>query len=452
MGSHMIDSMLFCDVFSTEMMRNVFDDNKMMQNWLDIEAALAESQGELGIIPEDAAMEISKKAKVEKLDINEVKKGMAKTAHSLVPTIREFQRICDGNAGEYIHLGATTQDILDTGFVLSAKEAFEIIYRDLFEIEEILIQLAEKHKNTMMTGRTHGQHALPITFGYKVAVWASEVRRHLDRMEECKERVFVGQMGGAVGTMAGFGPKAFEVERRTLEKLGLGVPDIPWHVSRDRFIEVLNIIAMVAGTFGKIGNEIYTLQKTEVAELSEPFVKGMVGSSTMPHKRNPGLCENMNTLSKVVKSNLTLVHEAMFQEHERDGGFWKVEWIAVPEAFIFTGAILSKAKKVLNGLIVDESKMRENLFKLKGLLLSEAIMLALGEKIGKQTAHEIVYEISMEAFEKGISMKEIMMADKRITSNLTEEEIDRALDPSLYTGHSCDLVDRVIKHIEACRK
>lgn len=451
MPAHMIDSILFMDVFSTQKMREIFDDRSIIQYWLDIEAALAESQSELGIILPQVAKEIADKAKVENLDLDEIRKGINKTGHSLVPTLREFQKKCEGNAGEFIHLGATTQDIIDTGFVLASKKAFEIIYNDLYEIEGILIELVEKHKNTIMVGRTHGQHALPITFGYKAAVWASEVHRHLERMKESKERIFVGQLGGAVGTLAGFGNQALELQEKVMNKLGLNVPEISWHASRDRLVEMTNILAMIAGTFGKIGNEILSLQKTEVDELAESFTFGKVGSSTMPHKRNPMGSEGMHTLSKVVKANLLLIQESLIQEHERDGAYWKVEWVGIPEAFIMTGAILEKAKKILAGLVVNKEKMLKNLDILKGLLLSESAMLLLGQKLGKQTAHEVIYEISMKTFEEGASFKENLLKDPRVNKYFTEKEIEEMLNPFNYTGQSLVLAERVIKNIEASR-
>jgi len=451
MASHMIDSILFMDGFGTPAMREIFDDRSIIQNWLDIEAALAECQAEMGIIPHQVAEEISRKARVENLDLDAIRKGIVKTGHSLVPTLRELERKCENGAGEFLHLGATTQDIWDTGYVMASQKAFDVIYEDLWEIEEYLLALTEAHKNTVMAGRTHGQQALPITFGYKAAIWASEIHRHVEKMKESRERIFVGQLSGAVGTLAGFGERAIELQEKVLGKLSLGVPEISWHVSRDRLVEMVNLLAMIAGTFGKIGNEIYTLQKTEVAELEEPFTMGQVGSSTMPHKRNPGLCEGMNTLSKVVKSNALLVHEALFQEHERDGAYWKVELIAIPEAFILTGAILQKAKKLLSGLVVNKQKMIGNLDILKGLLLSEPVMLLLGEKLGKQTAHEIVYEISMKTFEEAASFKENLLKDPRVGKHFTEKEIEGMLDPFRYTGQSGFLAERVVRNIRAFR-
>ena len=451
MACTMVESVLFRDVFSTEKMREIWDDCSIIQNWLDTEVALAKSQAELHIIPMEIANEIAKKAKVENLDLEVIHQNVNKIGHSLVPTLRELQKICEGNAGEYIHLGATTQDIIDMGFILAAQKAFDVIYDDLYEVEGFLIDLAEEHKNTVMAGRTHGQQALPITFGYKVAIWASEVHRHLERMKECRARDFVGQLSGAVGTLAGFGEHALELQEKVMDKLGLPTPDISWHASRDRLVSIVNLLSLIAGTLGKIGNEIVTLQKTECSELAEPWADGVVGSSTMPHKRNPGATEGMYTLAKLVRGNLVMMQESMTQEHERDGAHWKIEWVAMPEAFIFTGASVAKAKKVLKGLVVNKEKMVKNLDMLKGLLLSEAVMLYLGEKLGKQTAHEVVYQISMKAFQDDASFKQYLLNDPRVNQYVTEKELDDILDPYAYTGFSCQLAERVVKSIKKTR-
>ena len=452
MASNMIDSLLFKDVFSTKELRDIFDDSRIIQNWLDIEVALAQTQAELGIIPKEAAEEIEKKAKVENMDIEEIQKGIVKTGHSLVPTLRNLEKVCDNGYGEYIHLGPTTQDIIDTGFMLSIKEAFELIYNDLRDVELVLLELVEKYRDTVMAGRTHGQQALPITFGYKAAIWASEVRRHIQRMQECKDRVLVGQMSGAVGTMAGFGGVAFEVSDRTISKLNLNIPDICWQSSRDRVIEIVSVMSMIAATLGKISHEITTLQKTEFSELAEGFAIGMVGSSTMPHKRNPGLSEAITTLAKISKSNMSLAYESMYTEHERDGALWKVEWLSVAQNMIVSGTAVAKTKKLLTNLVVFEKKMRDNLDLLKGLMLSEPLMMVLGEKIGKQTAHEVIYEISMETFEQDAYFKDKLMENDVIKANLTEEEIDNLLDPAKYTGQSEYFADKVRSEILKLRE
>lgn len=450
-GSHMIDSLIFRDVYGTETMRDIFKDTTVMQNWLDIEVALAETQSELGIIPKEAAIEIRKKCKVELLDLDEIRINISKIGHSLVPTLRAVEAICENGYGEYIHLGVTTQDILDTGHMMSIKRAYDVIYQDLLDIEVILMNMIIDHRDTLMIGRTHGQHALPITFGFKVASWAGEVRRHIERMEEARERVLVGEICGAVGSMAGFNEHALEVSNKTIEKVGLNVPDIAWQSSRDRIVEITNILALACASFGKIANEIVNSQKTEMSELAEGFTKGQVGSSTMPHKRNPGLSEGIVTLSKVVKSSAYLTYESMYSEHERDGALWKIEWLSVGETMITAGGVIAKSKKLLENLVVFEDKMRSNVNMLKGLILSEPLMLALGEKLGKQTAHEIIYEISMETFEQDEEFAEMLLKNENVKNNFTRDEIKNILDPAGYLGQCGYFCDKVVNIIKEAR-
>lgn len=425
-------------------MRRIWSEEQMLQRWLNVEVALAETQAELGVIPAAAAQEIKAKAKTEYLDFKAIKKEYARTGHSLVPTLRAVQAICDNNLGEYIHLGATTQDITDTGMVLGLKETHAVIVKDLEAIEAALLKLAEEHKNTPMAGRTHGQQALPVTFGIKAAVWLREVSRHLERLAQCQQRVFVGNLAGGVGSYASFNGLGLETEKRVMERLGLGVSDAPWHVARDRFAEYCNILAMIATTIGKIGNEIYVLQKTEFREVQEPFQPGQVGSSTMPHKRNPEIAEALNGLSKIVRHLAGLVMEAMFAEHERDGAAWKPEWVAVPEICIYTGAILDKAKYVLENLVVNKEQMLKNLNMLGGLILSENIMISLGKKLGKQSAHEIVYNIAGRFYDEGLTFKEALLQNKLVSDNFSEEEIDKMLDGSAYIGESEAIVAKAV--------
>lgn len=451
MACNMLDSLLFRNVFSTPAMRKIFDDKAILQNWLDIEAALAQTQAELNIIPKEAAEEITRKAKVENLDIDEIEEGIDTIGHSLVPTLRNLQKVCDKNYGEYIHLGATTQDIIDTGFMMAIKRGFLVIYQDLRDVEEAVLHLTDQYADTIMAGRTHSQQAIPITFGYKTAVWASEIRRDIERMKECCKRDFVGELAGAVGTMAGFGDQAIEVSNRTISRLGLDIPEIAWHSSRDRMAEIVSVLGMVSCTLGKIGNEVAGLQQTETAELAEGFKKGAVGSSTMPHKRNPVIPETLHTLARLVKSSMSASFESMFSEHERDGALWKIEWKSVNEVVIMTGGIVAKAKKLLGNLTVDPQRMRQNLDLLKGLMMSEPVMLKLGEKVGKQTAHEIVYEISMDTFEEKANFIDKLKENKVVSDNIPESELKRLLDPTSYTGESIYFAHQVSKNIKAAR-
>lgn len=452
MASSMIDSALYRSSFSTPELREIFDDKTMVQNWFTVETALAQTQAELGIIPQEAADEIARKGKVENIDFEAVEKEITRIGHSLVPMLRYFQNICEHGAGEYIHLGATTQDIIDTGFMLSIKRGFEVTYRDAREAEAALLELVNTHAATIMAGRSHTQQAIPITFGFKAAVWASELRRDIERMQECYRRCFVGELYGAVGTAAGFGEQGIYIAENSIKKIGLDVPEIAWHVSRDRIAEIVTTLGILCCTLGKIGKEIASLQATEVAELAEGFTPGAVGSSTMPHKRNPNGPEALQMLARSVKASMTLSMESMFCEHERDGAFWKLEWKSVNETVIMAGTCAAKAKKLLKNLDVFPERMKENLDKLKGLMMSEPVMLALGEHVGKQTAHEIIYEVSMRCFEKNADFGEQLLQNEIVAKYFSKEEIKELLKPETYTGQSETFARRVYANSTAARK
>lgn len=444
MGSHVIDSVLFGDQFGTQRLREIFSDENMVQKWLDVEAALARAEADLGIIPGYAGKEISTKAKVELMDFAEMKKQIEITGHPIVPLIRVFQSVCEGDSGEYIHWGATTQDIMDTATVLQIKEAYEEIFPKTKTFLEKLKKFALKHRDLVMTGRTHGQHALPITLGFKAAVWASEMKRNIARLQECEQRLFVGQFSGAVGTLASLGEIGLEVQEKMLEDLGLDVPEITWHTSRDNFAEFVSVLGIMSSTVAKIANEIVNLQKTEFSELEEPFVMGKVGSSTMPQKRNPMISENVISLSKIIRSTVPLAIEAMIGEHERDMRGWQTEWEFIPKTCLMCDALLKSAIYIIEDLIVYPENIELNMFKLKGLMLSEAVMLNLASKLGRQEAHEVVYQVCMEAFEKGIPLKDALLSNKDIAKDLDEDVLDDILDPHNYTGLAGVFVDRVL--------
>ncbi len=447
----MIDSKLFNTMFSTPELSKEFDDRTIVQNWFDIEKALAQTQAAYGIIPKEAAAEISKRADASLVDLDELGKGVAAVGHPFIPALRALEHLCENGYGEYLHLGATTQDISDTGFIMSMKRAFKIIYNDLRDVEEAGLVLAEKYRDTVMVGRTHGQQGLPITFGYKVAIWVSELRRIIERMKEVYARDFVGQLSGAVGTMAGFGDKGEIISNETIAKLGLDIPDIAWHSSRDRIASILNVLSIAAYSLCHIGHECACMMKTEFGEVTEGFVKGMVGSTTMPHKRNPGLSEISQALARLAKASADASMNSMVSEHERDAAVWRVEWRGITECFIATGTAAVKAKKLLAGLNVNEKRMRQNLELTKGLLYSEPIMFLLGEKLGKQTAHEIVYEICMDCFEKDACFIDELMANATVAKNVTREQLEAVMDPEKYTGKSGYFVDQVVANTKAAR-
>jgi adenylosuccinate lyase len=417
-----------------EMMNKIFNEQAKYQRWLDVEAALARALSTLGIIPDEAAKEISQKAKIELLDRKKIEDTQKRIFHPLVAVYRELQCLCEGDAGQYIHLGVTTQDIMDSAFIMGVKEAHKVIYESLRQIEDDLLNLAECHADTIMAGRTHNIHALPITFGYKVAVWTREIRRHIERLKECKGRLFVGHISGAVGTFSSWGEKGPQVEELTLREIGLAVPDICWQAARDRVVEFANLLTMISTTLARIANEVYLLMSSEIAEVSEPWQMGLVGSSTMPHKRNPMITETMRALAKKVRYNAALVSEVAVVEHERDLNFWLAEANPIEESCLLIGEVLTHGQNLAQGLIVYPGKMRENLGALRGLMMSEGIMIRLGRKVGKQRAYEIIYEDSMKTIDKGINFKQVLRDDPRVTEHLSESELDQILDPKAYIG------------------
>jgi adenylosuccinate lyase len=451
MASHIIDFEIYGDGWSTAEMRAVFDEKVRFQRWLDIEAALARAQSRHGVIPEEAALEISKNARLELIGMDELKTEYRKTQHSLMPLIKGLGNLCQGQCGQFVHYGPTTQDIEDTGTILELKDAYRIILRDLREIEEILLGQAKRHRETVMCGRTHGQQALPITLGLKFAVWVSEIRRHIERLKEMKPRLFVGMLHGGAGTMAALGPKAMETIETLMAELGLGVPEVGWGNSRDRLAEYVLLISMTAATLGKIANEILGLSKTETGELSEPFPEGYIGSSTMPHKLNPEISEQVVMLSRIIRSHAGIALEAVVCEHERDSRSWRTDWLTLPESSMMMGAVLSMMKSLLSGLVIHEERIFQNLNLTHGLLCSEGVMFLLGERIGKQKAHHVINAACLEAYRLQTPLKEILLGMAEVTDHLSEEEIEAVMDHGKHVGLSREMVDNVCLHSETRR-
>ncbi len=448
MASGIFDDALLKHLWSTEELRAIFSDSGRVQKWYDYEAALALEQAALGIIPEAAAREIAEKASVANVDIEAIAAEIRHIKHPLVPALKAVEKLCRDGLGEYIHFGPTTQDVLDTGTMLQIKAAHGIFLRDARAIGRALARLAETHRATPMVGRSHGVQALPITFGHKAAIWLSEMQRNYERLRALEQRTFVGGMVGAVGTQASYGPRAAELEKRLMARLGLGVADINWQPARDRFAEYVCVLAIVAQTLGKIANEIVILEHTEIGEVYEPFSAGKVGSSTMPHKRNPSTCEAVVGVSRALRYNAAFMLECMVIEHERDGSSWRGEWKALPESCLMMGGILAMMKGVLEGLTVDAGRMRENLDRLGGFLMSERVMFALSGKLGKQTAHDLVYECSMHGIEHGIAFDRVLMDNDRVRAALGPDELRQVLDPTTYVGRAPEIVGEVLKRVK----
>ena len=447
MASHMIDFLTLGNNFGTPEMREVWSEENRLRQHVDVEVALAQAEGELGVIPLETAEKIAERANAESIDLLELADEVVRLKHSFMATINTLQRQC-GEAGEYIHYGATTQDIVDTATVLQLKQAFDIVQRDSRFVALELKKRAKQYQYTPMVGRTHGMQALPTTFGFKLAVWLDEFVRHLTRLNEIRERVLVGNISGAICTYASFGDKGPEVEQRALTLLGLNTPNIGWQAARDRFSEYASVIALISGTLGKIGNEFYNLMRTEINEIEEPFSAGKIGSSTMPHKRNPAILEGLASLTEPVFKSVALMHESMKTEHERDAMSWRAEWIALPELNIYVAAQLQMTLTVLRGMKVNSKQMLKNLELQHGLLLSEKIMFELGKKLGKQTAHQLVYESAMLAFEQERPFKDVLQENTELKQHFTEQEISQWLIAENYLGSAPRKVDVVINYAE----
>lgn len=447
MASHVLDFLVLGNNFGTSEMRSIWSEQNRLEQQVAVEVALAKAEGEFGVIPTQVANTIVKKANATKLSLEKIAQEAAVAKHSLMSTINALQKQV-GEAGQYIHYGATTQDIVDTATVLQIKQSFSIIERGTKLVALELKKLAKQYQYLPMAGRTHGMQALPTTFGFKLAVWLDEFIRHLQRLSEIKQRVLVGNISGAICTYASMGKLGPQVEARALTILGLNTPNIGWQAARDRFSEYASVIALISGTLGKIGNEFYNLMRTEINEVEEPFSDGKIGSTTMPHKRNPAALEGLASLTAPLLKSVALIHESMKVEHERDAMSWRAEWVALPEINLYISAQLQTALTVLKGLKVNTDQMLTNLSLQKGLLLSEKVMFEIGKRLGKQTAHNLVYQSAMKAFEQNRPFKDILLDDPYLNKEFTESELDTWLDPINYLGSAPEKVEQVINYAE----
>ena len=444
MGSHMTDSVLYGHLWGTDEMRGLFDERARVQSWLDILAALAAAQAEVGLVPTDAAEAIAGHADVGLLDLDEVAAETRATGHSTLGLIRCLGRLLPDSAADFVSYGATVQDVTDTWTALVLRDVAGIVDRDLARAIAAATDLAARHRDTLMPGRTHGQPGLPITFGFKAAGWAAELGRHRDRLTEGRPRWEKVQLGGALGTMEFWGDSALPLRQAFARRLGLAAPDLPWITARDGVAEFANMLALVTATLAKIGQEVYELQRPEIGELREPFTPGQYGSITMPHKRNPELSEHLVTLARLVRGNAGLAVEGMVAEYERDGRAWKTEWVLLPESCLYAGAALDMGNRLLAGLEVDADRMRRNLDAQGGYPLSEPVMRALAAKIGKPAAHQLVYEVALAGRQRGVDLRTALLSDARVTAHLKAEEIDDCLDPVRALGITHSVVDTVV--------
>ncbi len=422
----------------------VFTEEAKLQSWLDVEVALAWAHAELGTIPKRCAIEIESKAKVGIVKVERCKEIEDKTKHDLLAMVYALQEVCDGDAGGYIHLGATSYDTEDTALALQLRKAMDIIEGDLMALLKVLLDKALEHRETVCIGRTHGQHALPMTYGMKFALWASEVARHLDRLTETRKRVEVGKMSGAVGTMASFGEKGFEIQRLTMERLKLEPALITNQIiQRDRHAELQCLLALIAGTMDKMGRELRNLQRTEIAEISEPVRSP---SSTMPQKLNPSNTERICGIARIVRGSVNASLESIALEHERDISNSGMERINIPEGFILTDYILRQMTGIVKGLTFDSDNIERNLEMTLGLILTERVMIELVSKgVGRQEGHELMRRLALKAWAEKRPLRQVMEEDEEATRLVSPAEMDEWLNPHTYIGTSVEQVDRAVK-------
>ena len=437
--------------YGREEVKEIFGEKRRLQFLLDVEAALARAHAKVGNIPQDAADEISKKASVEYVDVDRVKEIETETKHDIMAVTKALSEVCSENAGKYIHLGATSYDIVDTANALQFADATDYIKKGLKELRKTLVDLAKKHKNTVMLGRTHGQHTIPITFGLKMAGYAMEIDRHLERMFECKNRLLVGKLSGAVGTGAALGEHALKLQETMLQDLKLGVEDVSTQiVARDRYNELIFVLCNIATSLEKFGTEIRNLQRDEIGEVAEAFeAKKQVGSSTMPHKRNPITSEQISGLARVVRGFMTPAFENSIQWHERDLCNSASERFILPHSLILTDWIVYQTNIVFKNLKVFPDRMLKNMEISKGLPMAESLMTTLiGKGMGRGDAHELMRKTALRAVEENKTLKEVFLEENEKSKLLTSKEVDDALNPNNYLGASEKIVERVVKKLE----
>jgi adenylosuccinate lyase len=448
MVARLTDSRVHGHLWGTPELRAVFDERSRLQSWLDILVALAAAQAELGIVPAASAEAIRDTASVDRLDLELVAAETRRTSHSTLGLIRGLGRLLPPDAREHVYYGATVQDVTDTWTALAMRAVGAVVRRDLGRVRTLLVGLAEAHRDTVMAGRTHGQPGAPVTFGLKAASWADEVDRHLARLREGEPRWLVGQLAGAVGTLAFFGDRGLELRARFCARLGLADPGISWLTARDRLAEFGQLLAMATATLARIGNEVYELQRPEIGELREPAAPGAVGSITMPHKRNPEGAEHLVTLGRLVRAQAGVLLEGMVAEHERDGRAWKAEWASFPEACLLTGVALALAVELLAGLEVDAAAMARNLAAARGALASEHVLAELAPRLGKHRAQALLQAALQAAPDRGRSLEDALLASPELRRELDPGDL-RAWLATPDTGSAARMVDQVVTRLRA---
>jgi 3-carboxy-cis,cis-muconate cycloisomerase len=444
MAASIIDSRIFQGIFTSEPMRRIWSDENRTQKYLDVEAALARVQGRLGLIPQEAANEIVRHCHLDQIDLAKLREQTERIGYPILGVVSQLNALCKDKLGEYCHWGATTQDITDTATVLQIREALELVEADLAAISKALADLARKHRDTPMIGRSNLQQAIPVTFGYKMAGLLAAIERHRERLSQLRPRVLVGEFAGAAGTLASLERGAMETQAGLMRELGLGQPLIAWHTVRDSIAEVGAFLGLVGGTLGKLSMDVKLMMQTEVAEVYEPYYHGRGSSSTMPQKRNPISSCYIHAAISVVRQHSAALMDAMVADHERSTGPWEIEWIVLPETFCLMAGALKQSRFVLEGLEVDEARMRENIDMTHGLVMSEAVMMGLGPFLGREYAHDLVYDICRDSVKTGRHLLDLLAEHPEITKHVDRAALARMCDPANYLGQSGVMVDRVL--------
>ena len=450
MVTHISDFTIYGSSWTTPETTELFSETGLVRGWMEVMTVLAEVQAEHELIPVEAARGIRTTFDhlvVDEEFLTEAGEDFRKTNHSLIGLIKAMQKRC-GDPGEWLCYGATVHDITDTQMCRTLVYVLDLFVKRITRIEKDLVKLALDHRDTPMCGRTHGQIGLPITFGYKAATWLDEFERHRQRLRDMRSRLAVGQLAGGVGSLSSLGPGAQAIQEAFCRKLGLSPPPISWTTTRDRYAEWFNNLALIAASGDRIGQEIYNLQRPEIGEVAEGFVSGTVGSITMPQKRNPEISEHLGTLSRLVRHHAAWMMENLVHDHERDGRSWKGEWLIIPESSLVTDKVLVLLQSLLPNLVVNKEKMLENLAGTNGMIYSEAVMLKLSARTGKQTAHRLVYNCAMQAHETGRHLKTILVEDADIAQWLSPAELDECFELNNSTGHCSAMVEQMVAGID----
>lgn len=441
------DSPVFGTLYGSDAMRAIFDDRAFLQRMLDVEAGLARVQARLGIIPAEAATAITAAARVENLDMAAMAASVANVGYPVVGLVAGLSAAVDRLGGAHAgwtHWGATTQDIMDSATALQIRDGLALVRAELVAVVAALARQAALHRDTLMAGRTHLQHALPVTFGLKLATWLAPLVAHVERLDQLVPRACLVQFGGAAGTLASLGADGIAVMEGLAGELGLGVPDAPWHVGRDGVAEAVSVLGLLCGSLAKIATDVILLAQNEVAELFEPYVHGRGQSSTMPQKRNPIASEYILASARGVQALVPLIQGAMAQDHERATGPWQAEPLAIGPGFVLAHGALCHARAIAEGMVVDAARMRANLDLTGGQIVAEAVMMGLAPVLGREAAHHVVKHACDLALAERITLAEALARDSAVASRLDAAAMAALVDPARYLGSAGAFVDRVV--------